>query len=221
MNKLRFYVYAYLRSTDSINGKAGTPYYIGKGCGNRAHINHRKNSGGVHTPTDKSRIVLLETNLTELGSFALERRYIKWYGRLNIDTGILHNKTDGGDGISGAILIFSDEHKKKLSIANFRDSHYMRGRTHPEEVKKKMSDSLSGEKHYMYGKFHSEESKKKMSDAKMGNIHTEEHKDKISKSLSNTTQKILVCPHCSKIGGNAMKRWHFDNCKNFTHSTLK
>ena len=26
-----FYVYAYIRATDSNNGKAGTPYYIGKG----------------------------------------------------------------------------------------------------------------------------------------------------------------------------------------------
>jgi hypothetical protein len=24
----------------------------------------------------------------------------------------------------------------------------------------------------------------------------------------------LTCPHCGKTGGNTMKRWHFDNCKN-------
>jgi len=26
-------------------------------------------------------------------------------------------------------------------------------------------------------------------------------------------QNKLTCPHCFKEGGNAMRRWHFDNCK--------
>jgi hypothetical protein len=29
----------------------------------------------------KSNIVILERNLSEIGAFALERRYIEWYGR--------------------------------------------------------------------------------------------------------------------------------------------
>jgi hypothetical protein len=33
--------YAYIRSQDSITAKAGTPYYIGKGCGMRAFKKHR------------------------------------------------------------------------------------------------------------------------------------------------------------------------------------
>ena len=93
---LKYYVYAYLRNKDSKTAKAGTPYYIGKGTGDRAW-KHCKNDS-VHPPVDLSKIVILENNLTELGAFALERRMIRWWGRLDNNTGILRNKTDGGQG---------------------------------------------------------------------------------------------------------------------------
>lgn len=102
---LDYYVYAYLR-------KDGTPYYIGKGKDKRA-FNNRARS--VSTPKDRSRIILLESNLTEIGALALERRYIAWYGRKNTGTGILRNKTDGGDGCSG--MKFPEESKIILSKA--------------------------------------------------------------------------------------------------------
>jgi hypothetical protein len=92
---LRYYLYAYLRDD-------GTPYYIGKGTSDRAW-NHMKREH-IHAPSDKKRIVIMETGLSEVGAFALERRYIQWHGRKDNKTGILQNRTDGGEGASGRNL---------------------------------------------------------------------------------------------------------------------
>lgn len=106
-----YYVYAYIRSKDSKTAKAGTPYYIGKGKDNRLY--DRRHSCPV--PKDKTLIVILEHQLTEIGALAIERRMIEWYGRKDLRNGILHNKTNGGEGSSGKIT--SNETKEKQRYA--------------------------------------------------------------------------------------------------------
>lgn len=186
-----YYVYAYLRNKDSKTAKAGTPYYIGKGIGSRAYEYHLS----VPVPKNKNYIVILEQNLTELGALALERRYIRWYGRKDACTGILINKTDGGDGVSGRIMPI--EERKRRSISYKGRKAWNKGISATPEHRQNVSQSLKGKTPWNKGIPTSAESNAKR-----------------TATQSNIPKPVIGCPHCNKMGGKpAMIRHHFDNCK--------
>ena len=112
-----YYTYAFLREDR-------TPYYIGKGKGNRAY---RRRDKGIKPPKDKSKILILKQNLTEEESFRHEVYMIAVFGRKDLGTGILHNRTNGGDGVSGAVV--SDETRRKMSEA-------LKGKPRSKEIRR-------------------------------------------------------------------------------------
>ena len=167
---MHYYTYAYLREDR-------TPYYIGKGKEDRIYSKQKN----IKPPKDKSRILYLKQNLTEEEAFKHEIYMIDVFGRKDLGTGILHNRTDGGEGSSGCIP--SEETKRKLSEVN-------KGRIVSEETRKKISETSKGktlsEEHIKKiseankGHAVSEETKRKMSEAHKGNTLLEEHKRKLS-----------------------------------------
>jgi hypothetical protein len=202
VNPNRFYTYAYLREDK-------TPYYIGKGTGDRIYSTNRRNN----PPKDKSRIIFLKQNLTEEEAFRHEIYMIAVFGRKDLETGILRNKTYGGDGISG--YVFSEETKKKLSEAH-------KGKTHSEESKRKMSEVNKGktlsEEHKRKiseakkGKTFSEESKRKMSEVNKGKTLSEEHKRKISETNKGRTLSEETRRKISEARKG--RKWWNDGCGN-------
>lgn len=113
-----YYVYAYLRENQ-------TPYYIGKGKNDRAYSKEHN----VHLPA-RDRIIILEKHLEEQAALDLETALIKHYGRKDLGTGILHNRTDGG-----------------RSPVLYGEQNGMTGKHHTEETLRKISLAKKGVKH--------------------------------------------------------------------------
>ena len=180
-----YYTYAFLREDK-------TPYYIGKGRGKRIYSKSRS----IKAPKDKSLILYLKKNLTEAEAFKHEIYMIFVFGRKDLGTGILRNRTNGGEGTSGATR--SDETRKKISEAmkNISEetrrklSEAMSGKTHTEESKKKMSEAHKNP---------SEETRRKMSEANKGHIVSEETRINISEAMKGMKWWNDGCGNCKRM----------------------
>jgi hypothetical protein len=100
----------------------------------------------VSVPKNRKYVTILESNLTEIGAWALERRLIRWYGRKDLNTGILRNKTDGGPGAHNP----SESARKHLSIVSTgrlvseKTRAKLRALRHTEETKERLRISSIG-----------------------------------------------------------------------------
>ena len=180
-----FYTYAYLRDD-------GTPYYIGKGNGGRCYAKGGRPCG---VPKDVSRILILKSELSEEDAFRHEIYMIAVFGRKDLGTGILRNKTNGGEGTSGRIC--SNATRKKLSStltggvisAEWREN-ISKGKKNPStETREKLSKANKGKKL-------SEETKQKIrqNNPNTGRKLTEEEKRNIREKLTGRER-----PHEVKV----------------------
>jgi hypothetical protein len=151
---MQYYTYAYLRED-------GTPYYIGKGKGNRAYRRRKKD---IKPPKDKSRIILLKQNLIEEEAFKHEIYMIAVFGRKDLGTGILHNKTNGGEGV----VNMSEVTKRKISIAR-------KGIIFSEKHRENIGNAFRGKKL-------SDERRKQISVQSKKNWENPEYRQKVSLS---------------------------------------
>lgn len=184
MNNKRFYVYAFIDissiETFIYSNKysfPGKPFYIGKGCSNRARV-HIKNAIKdalsfkkkshklnkikkiISNPKGKIAVILLSEGLEEEEALDLEKHFIKSIGRHDLKEGPLTNKTDGGEGSSR--YMHTEKVRKILSEKATGRKAWNKGLT-TEDIRVKLNiekmqkardlrGGLKGKRNPMYGK---------------------------------------------------------------------
>jgi hypothetical protein len=186
----QFYAYLWLR-------RDGTPYYAGKGTGRRAFTS--KGHGGIHCPKDESRILIFE-RATEAEAFATEIELIANWGRKDIGTGCLRNRTNGGEGVSGGHWKLSLEAIANIS-AGLRGNTYTLGFSPSAETRAKLSAKTKANWESGTRPPISEEHKAKNRIANLGKKASAETREK----LSAAKKGVKLSPeHCVNISAARM-----------------
>jgi hypothetical protein len=184
---MMFYTYAHYRKDD------GRLFYIGKGKGKRAYQTSARRSTFWNRVVNKHgrTVEILASWEDEVSAFAHEKFLIKTFREMGFE---LVNKTDGGEGMSGAIFSaetrekigsalrgkkLTDDHKQKLSIAKIgvkrsrevceKISTALSLRIVSDATKEKIRESNLGQKR-------SEQTKVNLSDAKRGVLNPKKKK---------------------------------------------
>lgn len=116
-----YYVYAhYLNENDT------TPFYVGRGCRNRAYSKSGRNKQWHKVVADNNGFVVkfIKDDLLEEDALSLEIELIKKYGRRNINTGVLVNETFGGETATRQFVITPEmEERIKIVTAKLAQEH--------------------------------------------------------------------------------------------------
>lgn len=186
-----FYVYAY------IDPRNDTPFYIGKGHGNRDrdHL-YSSNLQRHQFFYNKLRKLFKEgvqpnihrvcEYLSEEDAFYWETFFISALGRRNLGTGCLCNLTDGGEGFSGYVV--TDKRRQQAANAARRTKNHT-GYKHSQETRKVISKKLCDVR---TGWRLSEKTKQKIGNAHRGRVHTDAAKSRMSEGQQKrfATQRV-------------------------------
>ena len=166
-----FYTYLWLRED-------GTPYYVGKGKGNRGFESRHHR----HRCPPRDRIIIQEWP-SEEEAFSAEIFLILYYGREDLGTGCLRNLTNGGDSPPkrfGTMPLSTKEAiRKSLTGRHLTSSHKENlrranaGKTLSGECRRKMGEAHKG--HVVTAA-----TRKKIGDAHIGRAVNEETRSKMS-----------------------------------------
>ncbi len=159
LKSFQFYTYIWLR-------KDGTPYYVGKGSGDRAFKRRWRRTG---YPPPSARIIITYHKTEEL-AYAAEKALILQYGRKDLGTGCLANLTAGGENPP------NHTGKKRSAEWHRKQSLIKKGRP---GIKQSL-ETCDKRRRAMLGRTFSAESLKLMSLAQMGKRHTPESKKRMS-----------------------------------------
>ena len=170
-----FYTYLWLRED-------GTPYYVGKGTGNRAF---ESDGHKCRRPKCKEDI-LLQRFSTEENAFEAEKFLIAYYGRADKKQGCLRNLTDGGEGVSVGSPRNSGSFIKGVHVSVHTEIKKGERRSPETEFQKghaahnKGKEGLRGHLNPFFGKTHTSESLEKMRNAHLGKKASDETRLKMS-----------------------------------------
>ncbi len=148
-----FYTYLWLRED-------GTPYYVGKGHGTRAYVWHRRIG---HAPPQEC--ILTQEFPSEENCFEAEKFLIQFYGRKDLGTGALANRSDGG--IGGDTLTLEERQQRSLLYKQRGVVPPSRLGTHhkkSQHTKDAISASKKGKTNGRVGYKHTEATLQKMRD---------------------------------------------------------
>ena len=168
-------------------------FYIGKGISDKRP--YEKSKRGLHWKNIVNKygyyITIIANNLTNEEAIEIEKSQIEKYGRIDKNTGVLINKTDGGDGGPTRIgYKNSAETRKNIGIS-------LKGRIFTTDHKSKMSESaknrnpISEETRKKLQREKTEEHKKNLSKARKNIKFTEEHKKKLRKPKTKEHKEKL------------------------------
>ena len=174
-----FYTYIWLRDD-------GTPYYVGKGHGERAFSPYKRR---FSKPQDSS-CILIQEFPSEEDALAAEIFLIAYYGRKDKGTGVLRNLTDGGENPPSKLGFKHSEE----TIKHF--SEIRKGEGNPRGMLGKHQTSKQKEamRRVHTGKVVSEDTKKRMSVAQQGHTVSVEARTKMraAKLGSHPSEETLV-----------------------------
>lgn len=189
---------------------AGVPFYVGKGRDKRAwRTNDRSKEFKQIYANDGCTVEIADEFALESEAHAHEVDLIARYGRRDLGTGLLINKTDGGEGISG--LLRTPEHcaSGRNMSAETRARITASNRNRTPEYCANLSAAHSNR---------SAEYRAKLSAAKKGKTHSAETRARMSAAARNMSAEARAkisaahgnrsADHCAKISAANKGKTH-------------